>query len=245
MKLARYKTSNPYSYALGATLTYELLNTHPELIQRVFLRPDIKHGTDLEQILQKLTQHHIEVLESTKAFNILDAKDSCLLAAEFQKPSQKLEENQPHIVLVNPSDSGNLGTIMRTAAAFGYQNIAIILPAVDAYNPKTIRASMGAAFHLNIQIFANIEEYQSQFGADRKMFAFMLDKNATSLENVSAPAQNYSLVFGNEASGLPIDFATKTGATPIFIPQSSQVDSLNLSVAASIAIYHFANKTTL
>lgn len=246
MKLARYKTSNPYSYAFGATLTFELLNTHPELIQRVFLRPDIKHGENLEQIIQKLQQRHIEIIESTKAFNIQGAKDSCLMMAEFKKPSQKLDDEQPHVVLVNPSDSGNLGTIMRTAAAFGYQNLAVILPAVDAYNPKTIRASMGAVFHLNIQIFNDMQEYINQFGANRRqLFAFMLDKNATSLENVSAPTHNYSLVFGNEASGLPKDFATWTGATPIFIPQSSQVDSLNLSVAASIAIYHFANKTTL
>ena len=69
MKLARYKTSNPYSYALGATLTYELLNSRPELIQRVFLRPNIKHGDDLEQLLAKLQQHHIEIIESTKVFN--------------------------------------------------------------------------------------------------------------------------------------------------------------------------------
>jgi TrmH family RNA methyltransferase len=246
MKLARYKTSSPYSYALGATLTFELLNTHPEQIQRVFLRPDIKHGDDLEQIIQKLQQRHIEVIESTKAFNIQNAKDSCLMMAEFQKPSQRLDDDLPHIVLVNPSDAGNLGTIMRTAAAFGYQNLAIILPAVDAFSPKAIRASMGAVFHLKVQIFNDMQEYINQYGANRRqLFAFMLDKDATSLENISTPAHNYSLVFGNEASGLPKDFATWTGAMPIFIPQSSQVDSLNLSVAASIAIYHFANKTTL
>ncbi len=241
MKLARYKNSSPYSYALGATLTLELLNSHPELIQRVFLRPNIKHGEDLQQIINQLTARHIEIIESTKAFNILDAKDSCLLAAEFQKPTQELAATAAHVVLVNPSDAGNLGTIMRSAAAFGFQNLAIVLPAVDAFSPKTIRASMGAAFHLNIEIFAEIDAYLAQYGQNRSLYAFMLNSAAQTLENVTKPAANYSLIFGNEASGLPKDFAEKTGATPIFIPQSSNVDSLNLSVAASIALYHFSN----
>ena len=49
-----------------------------------------------------------------------------------------------HIVLVNPSDMGNLGTIIRTAVGFGFTDIGIISPAVDAYNPKVIRGSMGS-----------------------------------------------------------------------------------------------------
>ena len=240
MKLARYKHSSPYSYALGATLTLELLNSHPELIQRVFLRPDVKHGEDLQQIINQLENHHIEILESTKAFNVLDAKDSCLLAAEFQKPTQSLATDVPHVVLVNPSDAGNLGTIMRSAAAFGFQNLAIILPAVDAFSPKTVRASMGAVFHLNIEIFEDIDAYLAKYGQNRALYAFMLNPSAQTLETVEKPADSYSLIFGNEASGLPKDFAEKTGATPIFIPQSSNVDSLNLSVAASIALYRFA-----
>ncbi len=240
MKLARYKHSSPYSYALGATLTLELLNSHPELIQRVFLRPDVKHGEDLQQIINQLENHHIEILESTKAFNVLDAKDSCLLAAEFQKPTQSLTTDVPHVVLVNPSDAGNLGTIMRSAAAFGFQNLAIILPAVDAFSPKTVRASMGAVFHLNIEIFEDIDAYLAKYGQNRALYAFMLNPSAQTLETVEKPADSYSLIFGNEASGLPKDFAEKTGATPIFIPQSSNVDSLNLSVAASIALYRFA-----
>ena len=243
MKLARYKNSSPYSYALGATLTFELLKCHPELIQRVFLRPDIKHGADLQEIIKQLEERHINVIESTKAFNVLEAKDSCLLAAEFQKPANELEASANHVVLVNPSDAGNLGTIMRSAAAFGFQNLAIILPAVDAYNPKTIRASMGAVFHLNIEIFTNIDKYLAKYGIDRELYAFMLEPSAKNLTTATKPAAHYSLIFGNEASGLPKDFAQKTGSTPIFIPQSSNVDSLNLSVATSIALYHYANLT--
>lgn len=237
MKLSRYKNSSPISYALGATLSYELLKTKPQLITRAFLRPSDKYGDDLQKILAEFKQRKIEIVESTKVFNILDAKSDCLLIAEFMKESQKLDPEAPHVILVNPSDAGNLGTIMRSASAFGYDNLAIITPAVDFQAPKSIRASMGAAFHLNIATFDSIKSYKQQFGK-RPLFAFMLDRNAQSLAETAQPSTRaFSLVFGNEATGLPQEFATF--CTPIFIPQSQNVDSLNLSVAASLALYTF------
>lgn len=241
MKLTRYKHDFEYSYALGATLVFELLKTNPALIKRVFIRPGIKHGEDLEKILSALQTKHIEVIETTKAFNILGAKNNCLLAAEFKKPDSPLQftPEVPHLVLVNPSDSGNLGTIMRSAVAFGYENLAIITPAVDPYDPKVIRASMGAVFHLNIQQFAAFEDY-AKLNAGRKYYAFMLDDTAKQLSELHLEDSNYALIFGNEAAGLPSDFTHI--AQPIFIPQSSNVDSLNLSVATSIALYTFRNK---
>ncbi|MBR1939152.1 TrmH family RNA methyltransferase, partial [Candidatus Saccharibacteria bacterium] len=164
-------------------------------------------------------------------------KDDCLLIAEFTKFSTPLNPQKPHIVLVNPSDAGNLGTIMRSATAFGFEDIAIITPAVDNFAPKSIRASMGAAFHLNIASFPSIEAYRKAFSS-RPLLAFMLNNTAQQLSEAAQTAPDcYSLVFGNEASGLPAEFADF--CTPVFIPQSESVDSLNLSVAASIALFTF------
>lgn len=246
MKLSRYKHDSELSYAFGATLVYELAKTHPELITRVFLRPDLSmQGKKIIEILSMLRNLNVEIIESNKAFNILGAKDSCLLIAEFKKPDTTLTPvGTSHIVLVNPSDAGNLGTIMRSAAAFGYQDIAIITPAVDPYDPKTIRSSMGAIFHLNIQQFSSFENYSQLYGhfgtSPRKYYAFMLNKNAQKLTELGQIGNNYSLIFGNEATGLPITFANI--AQPVFIPQSDNVDSLNLSVATSIAMYEFSHK---
>ena len=238
MKLQKYKRDSEVSYALGATLVAELLKTQPRTIKRVFLRPTEKHGEDLEKILTELKLHSIEIIETTKAFNILGAKDNCLLAAEFIKQSSPLADGN-HIVLVNPSDAGNLGTIMRTAVAFGFTDLAIITPAVDPYDPKVVRASMGALFHLNVMQYANIDDYSAAYGK-RKLYAFMLDENAQKLKETRTE-EPYALIFGNEAAGLPKDFAAKTGAQAIFIPQSEMVDSLNLSIAAGIAMHYFSS----
>ena len=236
MKLAKYKHTSETSYALGATLVAELLKTHPELITRVFLRPTEKRGDDLNQIIANLEKRHIEIIESTKAFNILGAKDNCLLAAEFKKPNQS-QTGSARIILVYPSDAGNLGTIMRSAAAFGYDNLTIVTPAVDPYDPKVIRASMGAVFHLNV---TQINNYDN-LNLEAPSYAFLLNPDAVAFESLAKTDAKPTLIFGNEAAGLPDDFVAKTGATPVYINQSKNVDSLNLAVAASIAMHYFAN----
>ena len=244
MKLSRYKRDSSVSYAFGATLTYELLKTKPNLIKRVFLRPSSKYGHDVESILTQLTAQSIPIVESTKAFNILGAKDNCLLIAEFDKPTMQLEATPetPHIVLVNPSDAGNLGTIIRTAIAFGYNNLAIITPATDHFDPKVVRASMGAIFHINIETFASFDEYLAKYEhidttQKRTLYSFMLNQDAKNLANIKPNNGSFSLIFGNEASGLPKEFADKTKA--VYIPQTPLVDSLNLSIATGIAMYSF------
>ena len=241
MKLTRYKHDSEVSYAFGATLVFELIKTHPELITLVYLRPEQKkQGENLVQILEQLRSLKKEIIESSKAFNILGAKDSCLLIAEFKKPSTKLNNsaNSSHIILVNPSDTGNLGTIMRSAIAFDYENLAIITPAVDPFDPKTVRASMGAVFHLNIQEFRSFDEYKTA-NKDRELYSFILNDKAETLEQVKLQGKNFGLIFGNEASGLPTVYGEIT--KPIFIPQSKNVDSLNLSIAASVAMYKLSS----
>lgn len=235
MKLSRYKHTSSTSYAFGAALCYELFKTRPTSILRVFLRPEIPHGSDLEHLLNTLKSAHIEIIESQKPFNILGAKDSCLLITEFTKFNTELDSSANHLVLVNPSDAGNLGTIIRTAAAMDFNNIAIIDPAVDHFNPKVIRATMGAIFHQNIERFPNFEAYAAKY--PRQYFAFMLDGRSQPAENFTSALAPYSLVFGNEAAGLPKDFINF--CQPVILRQSDQVDSLNLSIAASIAMYLF------
>ena len=123
-------------------------------------------------------------------------------------------------------------TIMRSAAGFGITDLVIITPAVDHFDPKTVRASMGALFHLNISVFSSFEEYKKQYG-NREMYPFMLKaKKKLSELKVSKP---YSLIFGNEATGLPDSFLNE--GTSVIISHSNRIDSLNLPIAASIALY--------
>lgn len=248
MKLQKYRRDSEFSYAMGATLVAELLKTYPGAITRVFLRPTDKQGDDLKKIIGELKSRNIEIVESTKAFNIMGAKDNCLLMAEFLKSGihddniySVTESFFSDITLVHPSDAGNLGTIMRSAVAFGFKFLNIVEPAIDPFDPKVIRASMGAIFHLETRTFSEEEFYDFE-RLGKRQFAFVLNDQAQALEAIDASQYkhaNISLIFGNEATGLPADFCEKTGATPVFIQQSENVDSLNLGVAASISMHHF------
>ena len=150
----------------------------------------------------------------------------------FRKYETDFDDKKSHLVLVNPSNMGNLGTIIRTSIGFGINNLAIIRPAVDIYDPKCIRSSMGAFFELNFKYFDSFNDYLS-YASLREIFPFMLD-GAKQLENISIP-EVYSLVFGNEATGLPRD--VHQCRQKVFFKHLNISDSCDFTNAVSIVLY--------
>lgn len=237
MAYKRYRKEDPVSYALGITLTFELLKYRTAEVSRVFIHSEMKQGDTLDKLLRQCRDAGIEVLYTDKIFHVLSQKENCYVIGEFRKFIGELQQEHPHIVLVNPSNAGNMGTIMRSALGFGLEQMAMIRPAVDAFDPKVVRASMGAIFSTEFCYFDSFAEYQKQFGT-REMYPFMLD-GASSLHRIS-PSGNFSLIFGNEATGLPAEFAEV--GTSVLIPHSDRIDSLNLPIAASIAMYEMTKQ---
>ena len=235
IKLQRYKHDLPVSYALGATLTYELLRCRKDLVTRVFVQTETRDQGGIHEILNYCKENDIKVVESDKAFNLLSPKGNCFVIAEFRKEEAHLSAGN-HIVLVNPSDAGNLGTIVRTATGFGMTSMAIIRPAVDFYDPRVIRATMGAAFHVRVEYFETIEDYRKRFPKNN-LYAFMLTASRPLPEIAAEKRAPFSIVFGNEATGLPEEFADFCQS--VIIKHSSDIDSLNLPMAAGIAMYEF------
>lgn len=235
--MQKYRKEGDISYALGTELTLELLKTHPEETERVYVHSKQKDNEIARLILSLCRQHNIEVVYSDKAFNIVNAKENCYLMGVFRKYDSPIDPAESHIVLVNPGNMGNLGTIIRTMTGFGLKDLAIITPAVDIFDPKVIRASMRAFFEVNISLFASFEDYL-MVAKPRPVFPFMLD-GAVKLQEVEKPA-HYSLVFGNEATGLPAEYHEYGQA--VVIPHLDTIDSLNLDNAASIAIYEFTRE---
>ena len=228
----RYRKEDPVSYALGITLTFELLQYRTAEVSRVFIHSGMREGDTLDKLLRQCRDAQIEVVYTDKIFHVLSQKENCYVIGEFRKYDGRLEKEHSHIVLVAPSNAGNMGTIMRSALGFGLEQMAIIRPAVDAFDPRVVRASMGAIFSTEFSYFDSFAQYQAQYGG-RELYPFMLD-GAVSLHEIS-PSGTFSLIFGNEATGLPPEF-TEVG-TSVLIPHSGRIDSLNLPIAASIAMY--------
>lgn len=238
MFMEKYNKNSDTSYALGTTLTFELLKRKANQAKRIYISPKQKRDATYESIVAMARKNQIPVIENNeKIFRQLSEKDNCMVIGEFQKWNSSLSENEDHIVLVNPSNKGNLGTILRSAAAFSIRGIAIISPAADAFDPKTVRSSMGAIFSVPFRYYDSFGTYQKEMG-ERNYYPFMLQaKEFLGNETILKP---YSLIFGNEATGLDSSFL-KVG-TPLKIPQSSDVDSLNLDNAVSIGLYEFSKK---
>lgn len=228
----RYRKEDTVSYSLGITLTFELLKFKTEYVNRVFVHSGMKQGETLDKLVYLCKEAGIEMVYTDKIFHVLSQKENCYVIGEFRKFSGTLSEEASHIVLVNPSNAGNMGTIMRSALGFGLNQMAIIRPAVDAFDPKVVRASMGAIFSTDFVYYDSFEEYTKQYG-ERELYPFMLDAKVK-LHDIHA-GERFSLIFGNEATGLPASFAQV--GTSVIIPHSNRIDSLNLPIAASIAMY--------
>lgn len=234
MKIQRYKHDSSISWTLGATLTIELLKCRPNQVSRIFFNSKTEYSDEIKNLRNLCHINNIPIETNDKVFNVLSQKGNCFVIGEFRKYKGCLSDKS-HIVLVNPSDMGNLGTILRTATGFGINNIAIIKPGTDCFDPKVVRASMGAIFHVEIEYFESIKEYCDKF-PNHARYAFMLSSSAKSLSEVKFK-EPCSLVFGNEATGLPGDYTDF--CEPVIIKHSSDIDSLNLSMAAGIAMFEF------
>ena len=174
------KDSN-ISYTLGTTLTLELLNKKIDKAKRIYIHSKQDNNDTLNKILDICKSNNIEVIYSDKTINKLSDKENCYIVGEFEKYDSNINYNENSICLVNPSNAGNLGTIIRTCAGFNIKNLIIIEPAVDIFNPKVVRASMGAIFNINFKFFKSFDDYKKN--TNNNMYPFML-KGSTSLSKI-------------------------------------------------------------
>ncbi len=240
-RLKPYKKDFTYSYTLGAFPSIELFECHPFSVLRVVISDNSVGSEGAEKLTGLANEYNVPIIIDNKALSRVSPKDNVHAICAFNKYTQKLDYNKNHVCLVSPSDMGNLGTILRTLTAFGIFDVALIQPAADIFDPKTVRASMGAVFRMRFEYFNSFEEYQSNCNKNRKFYPFML--GGSNLEKAEMPVgnENYTLVFGNESRGLPNAFF-RVGQ-PVEIVHLKTVDSLNLTIAVGIGIYHFVKHT--
>ena len=231
IKVTSYKRENPYTYGLGATVAMEYLLKNRNCVRAVILHPGFRSEETISKI-KEICGTDIPVSVEEKPFNILSKKDNCFVIVVIEKKEVTIGDGN-HMVLVNPSNCGNLGTIVRSCLGFGVENIAIVgKTAADPCDPKTIRASMGACASVRIEVFEKFEDYAKRFPSNN-LYPFMLD-GSTKLQETTIN-KPFSLIMGNEATGL--DPAFKDIGRPIRIEHSGNIDSLNITIAASIGLY--------
>ncbi len=138
------------------------------------------------------------------------------------------------LILDDIQDPGNLGTIIRSAVAFNIDTIVLSNHTVDLYNEKTIRASEGMLFNINIikkDIIPFLEELKKD---DYKIYG--TNVNGGKLVDDLALDNKYAIIVGNEGNGVKQEILNMCDEY-FFVPMNSKCESLNVGVATSIILY--------
>lgn len=228
MKFKRYQKRSPYSYTLGVSPTIELLKTFPGLVLEVVLSSNSLESSGGRKIQELFPSAKVE----DKLISLFSPREDIHALGFFEKFAQEVDSDKNQVVLFHPEGTGNLGTICRTMAAMGVSQLAIIEPGADFFHPSTIRASMGAVFHIKHGYFCDFSSWDKSFSGDIFIFSpdGLRDVRDTKF---STP---FALLFGNEGSGIPSGILSR--GTSLRIPfLSEKVDSLSLPVSVSIALF--------
>ncbi|MDA3839683.1 MAG: RNA methyltransferase [Patescibacteria group bacterium] len=158
--------------------------------------------------------------------------------AQYKIKDSKLNKNLPSIYLNGVGDPGNLGTILRTCLAFGFENIVCDEGCAEIYNQKTISAAKDAIFKLNI-----IKDNKLSFLKEDSKKIPIYTADAIDGEDVAdfTFPEKYILVFGSESHGINLEIK-ELSKTSLKINISDKIESLNVSNALAIFLYEIKRK---
>lgn len=150
-----------------------------------------------------------------------------------------LPRNGRFLVLEDIRDPGNLGTILRTAEAFGVDGLLLSTECCELYSPKVLRGSMGGALRLPILTVSALPEAVTRWNEQGfRTIACVADASAAPLPDVTLGG-GCMLLIGNEANGLRPETQAACGQR-MTIPMKGRAESLNAAVAACIVLWELS-----
>ncbi len=204
-------------------------------IKQICEKFDEKTRATKTEKIWSLEKNLFEKLSQTQnSQGILGIVEKCFFTEEmfFNHPKSR---NGNILVLDRLQDPGNVGTIIRTADAAGYDGIMVLKGTVDIFSPKVVRACTGSLFRMPFLV-ADSAEHAIQ----------ILKKNGKRIVSTGFETDKYyyeadlkkniALVIGNEGNGICETFKSLSDEV-IKIPMSGSIESLNASVAAAILMY--------
>jgi TrmH family RNA methyltransferase len=201
-----------------------------------------------DRLLPQLGSHVETLLLPDEVFaSAVDTETPQGVAALVKVKAHQLEDlfrvSEPMIVVVaGVQDPGNLGTILRSAEAFGAVGVVVTEGTVSPFNSKSVRASAGSIFRLPV-IKALAREIVPVLANKGLRLLGTTSHKGTPLPEADCRGA-IAICIGNEGAGLPKELLAKVSAN-IVIPHSARVESLNAGVAASIVLYEAARQRSM
>jgi TrmH family RNA methyltransferase len=197
-----------------------------------------------ERVLSQLNAHVDAVLLSDEIFRSAVATESpqgvaALVRLREFSIEDMLRPAEPLVVAVaGVQDPGNLGTIIRSAEAFGASGVLIGEGTVSPYNPKVVRAAAGSLFRLPVVRGIPIDTLR-----ERRVRLVATSSHKAKPVNEAELNGPLCLLIGNEGAGVPRELLNAADER-VAIPHSPRVESLNAGVAASILLYEISRQRT-
>lgn len=206
-------------------------------INSIFTTEHALSHPDYESILAKYTGAVFVIGESLyKDLSTLGTSLACLAIVDVPSSSQALDFKADTLILENVQDPGNVGTLLRSAAAAGIEQIICTKGSASLWSPRVLRAGMGA--HFSLHTFENIE-------LEDILVQFQIPVYVTSSHHAeSLYSKNLRKacvwILGNEGQGVS-DYALQH-AEAISIPQPGGQESLNVAIAGSICFFEMVRQ---
>lgn len=229
--LPRYRRALPYGWVLGAFQVEELLRHAPERALEVRWHGALADDRR-ERLLATCSRASVPVRRDDATVAAKRSKGTARVLAVFAKTDPELRPDRLHLALVAPRDPGNLGATLRTALAFGVEDVAVVRGGLDPGSPHVLRASLGAAFALRVHETPSLAAYRTAW-PDRPLW--LLDaRGETEVDDLAIGPWPATLAAGPEWPGLSDE--NRTLGRRVRIDHDPRVESLNVTVAVGIAL---------
>jgi TrmH family RNA methyltransferase len=168
----------------------------------------------------------------------VDTPTGIMAIAARPRAEQRPDFSVDTVLLDGLQDPGNLGSILRTAAAAGFRQILLSSDCAQAWSSKTLRAAMGAHFSLDIHENSDLSGFLSSYRGQSIVTALdaATDLFAAGFAQPSQPVQPLAWIFGNEGQGVRPEVAMLAGER-VRIPMPGNAESLNVGAAAAICLF--------
>ena len=226
IKLKQKKYRNQFGYYLieGEHLVNEALKANQ--VECIITTKPLKSNLEV-----------IEVSEEVMAKLAFTKSPSNIMAKCKIDSNNELMMKKRYLILDDLQDPGNIGTLIRSALAFGIDQVILSKNCVDLYNDKLLRAMQGANFHISC-IYGDLTEIIEKLQANGVVVVGSALENGQDI-NLIEKTEKMAFIVGNEGNGMNqniLDKCDYIGYIPI-----QTIESLNVAIAGSILMYHFSN----
>lgn len=189
-------------------------------------------NTEIAQLIKPLAPQHIHIISDNVYKQIRTLGTSLPIMAIIPTDNLRLTDpiTSDCLIINGVQDTGNLGTLLRTAAAVGIAHVLITKGSAQPFNPKVLRASMGANFNLRIYEYLTTDEILRYV----KVPLFATSSHSQQIIYNINLKQPLALIVGHEGQGVATELMNK--AVAIALPQLGE-ESLNVAVAGSVCLY--------